>query len=148
MAGFQQTQIEYDRLMWHAGKSKWSIASKVKLSIDSIVSFSSVPIRLASILGIAIAALSFIYAGYLVVDTLAYGRAVEGWATIIVLMLGLGGLQLFVLGVLGEYLWRVADEVRQRPLFLVQETSGDFSRLREMREHRLAERGEQLQAHA
>jgi glycosyltransferase involved in cell wall biosynthesis len=148
MAGFQQTQIEYDRLMRHAGKSKWSIASKVKLTIDSIVSFSSVPIRLASILGIVIAALSFIYAGYLVVDTLAYGRAVEGWATTIVLMLGLGGLQLFVLGVLGEYLWRVADEVRQRPLFLVQETSGDFSRLREMRKHQLAERSELLQVHA
>ena len=144
MSGFRQAQIEYKRLERHAGVSKWPTRRKIKLSVDAVVSFSSVPIRLTSMLGIAIAGLSFIYAAYLTIDTLLYGRAVEGWATIIVLMLGLGGLQLFVLGVLGEYLWRVADEVRRRPLFLVQETSGDFSRLREMRKRQLAERNELL----
>ena len=124
IAGFRQTQIEYDRLERHAGVSKWSLRQKIKLTIDTIVSFSSIPIRLTSILGIISAVLSFIYAAYLTVDTVLYGRAVEGWATIIVLILGLGGLQLFALGMLGEYLWRVSDEVRRRPLFLVQETAG------------------------
>jgi polyisoprenyl-phosphate glycosyltransferase len=71
----------------------------------------------------------------LTIETLINGRAVEGWATIIVLLLGLGGLQLFVLGILGEYLWRVSDEVRGRPLFIVQEYAGDFSRLRQVREN-------------
>ena len=92
-------------------------------------------------------ALSFIYAAYLTIDTLLYGRAVEGWATIIVLMLGLGGLQLFVLGVLGEYLWRVSDEVRRRPLFLVQETAGDFSRVQKVRENRLPQPDDLNPAH-
>ena len=71
--------------------------------------------------------LSFAYAAYLIVHALFYGRPVEGWTTTIVVMLGLGGLQLFVLGMLGEYLWRVGDEVRRRPLFLVQELAGKFS---------------------
>lgn len=137
LAGFRQTQIKYDRLERHAGVSKWLMRRKIKHTIDTIVSFSSVPIRLTSMLGIVIAALSFIYAAYLTIDTLLYGRAVEGWATIIVLILGLGGLQLFVLGVLGEYLWRVSDEVRRRPLFLVHETAGDFSRVQKVRENRL-----------
>lgn len=60
-----------------------------------------------------------------------YGRAVEGWTTIIVLVLMLGGLQLAVLGMLGEYLWRVSDEVRRRPLFLVQEVAGEFPRVQQ-----------------
>jgi glycosyltransferase involved in cell wall biosynthesis len=83
------------------------------------------------VLGIIIATLSFVYAGYLTVETMLYGRTLEGWTSIIVIMLGLGGLQLFVLGMLGEYLWRVGDEVRRRPLFLVQEFSGDFPRIRQ-----------------
>jgi dolichol-phosphate mannosyltransferase len=136
LAGFNQTQIEYDRIARDSGASKWPLRRKIDLTISTIVAFSSVPIRLTSLLGIVIATLSFIYAGFLIVDTLLYGRAVEGWATIIVLMLGLGGLQLFVLGMLGEYLWRVSDEVRRRPLFLVQEVAGDFPRLRQLRGNR------------
>jgi glycosyltransferase involved in cell wall biosynthesis len=137
LAGFRQTQIEYDRLERRAGVSKWSLRRKIKLCVDAIVSFSSVPIRLTSMLGIGIAALSFVYAAYLVINTMLYGRVVEGWTTIIVIMLGLGGLQLFVLGMLGEYLWRVADEVRRRPLFLVQETAGTFPCIRQMMESRM-----------
>jgi len=132
LAGFRQTFIEYDRLERHAGTSKWSVRQKVKHTINTVVSFSSLPIRLTSALGILIAALSFLYAAYLAADTWMYGRAVEGWTTIIVLVLMLGGLQLLVLGMLGEYLWRVCDEVRRRPLFLVQEITGDFPRLHDV----------------
>jgi polyisoprenyl-phosphate glycosyltransferase len=124
--GFRQTQIEYNRLRRHTGVSKWSLAQKIKITTDTIVSFSSMPIRLTSMIGIVIAGISLIYAGYLTIETLLYGRVVEGWTSIIVIMLGLGGLQLFVLGMLGEYLWRVGDEVRRRPLFLVQEIAGSF----------------------
>jgi dolichol-phosphate mannosyltransferase len=130
MVGFRQTQIEYDRLERHSGGSKWSLRGKISLTIDTIISFSSLPIRLTSMSGIITASLSFLYAGYLVVSTLLYGRSVEGWTTIIVLMLGLGGLQLFVLGMLGEYLWRACDEVRRRPLFVVQELVGSFKTAR------------------
>ena len=65
-----------------------------------------------------------------------YGRAVEGWTTIVVLILLIGGVQLFVLGMLGEYLWRVCDEVRRRPLFLVQDSVGEFPRLQSQAEER------------
>jgi polyisoprenyl-phosphate glycosyltransferase len=132
LAGFRQSQIEYDRLERHAGVSKWSVRRKIKHTIDTVVSFSSLPIRLTSVGGIAIATLSFVYAVYLALDTMFYGRGIEGWTTIIVLILLLGGLQLFVLGMLGEYLWRVCDEVRRRPLFLVQEVTGTFPRLERM----------------
>jgi polyisoprenyl-phosphate glycosyltransferase len=126
LAGFRQTQIEYDRLERYAGISKWSLRRKIRLTIDTVVSFSSLPIRLTSAAGIVIAALSFFYALYLAIDRIIYGGGVEGWTTIIVLILALGGLQLIVLGMLGEYLWRVCDEVRRRPLFLVREVTGKF----------------------
>jgi len=129
LAGFRHTQIEYDRLERHAGVSKWSVRRKIKHTIDTVVSFSSLPIRLTSATGVTIAAMSFVYALYLAIDRMVYGRGVEGWTTIIVLILMLGGLQLVVLGMLGEYLWRVCDEVRQRPLFLIQELTGKFPRL-------------------
>jgi dolichol-phosphate mannosyltransferase len=129
LAGFRQTHIEYDRLERHSGVSKWSMRRKIKHTLDTVVSFSSLPIQLTSVAGIAIAALSFMYAVYIAFDTLINGRAIEGWTSIIVLVLLLGGLQLFVLGMLGEYLWRVCDEVRRRPLFLVQEVTGTFPRL-------------------
>ena len=79
-----------------------------------------------------VAAMSFIYAGYIAVDKLMYGTTLEGWTTIIVLILMIGGLQLFVLGMFGEYLWRVCDDVRGRPLFLVQELRGEFSRTQQL----------------
>jgi polyisoprenyl-phosphate glycosyltransferase len=129
LAGFRQTEIPYDRLERHSGVSKWSLRRKIKLAIDTVVSFSSLPMRATSAIGITIAVLSFIFAGYVALDTLINGRAPEGWATIIVLILMLSGLQLVVLGMMGEYLWRVCEETRRRPLFLVQELTGAFPRI-------------------
>jgi glycosyltransferase involved in cell wall biosynthesis len=129
LAGFRQTEIQYDRLERHSGVSKWSLRRKIKLTVDTVVSFSSLPMRVTSAAGVTIAALSFVYAAYLAFDTLINGRVAEGWTTIVVLILMLGGLQLFVLGMLGEYLWRVCEETRRRPLFLVQELIGTFPRV-------------------
>jgi dolichol-phosphate mannosyltransferase len=135
-AGFSVTQIEYDRLSRHSGVSKWSFRQKVRHLANTVLSFSSWPIRMASLTGFAIAALSFVYALYLVASILIFGSQVEGWASIVVLLLLLSGIQLAVLGMLGEYIWRIADEVRQRPLFIVRDLVGDFPRV----EARLAER--------
>ena len=129
LAGFRQTEIRYDQLERHSGVSKWSLRRKIKLAVDTVVSFSSLPMRATSATGITIAALSFMYAGYIALDRLINGRAPEGWATIIVLILMLSGLQLIVLGMMGEYLWRVCEETRRRPLFLVQELTGAFPRI-------------------
>ena len=131
-AGFRQTQIEYDRHERNTGVSKWSFRQKIKVTIDTLVSFSAVPIRTVSFVGIIVAMISFIYAGYLAVDKLIYGTTLEGWTTTIVLILMIGGFQLFVMGMFGEYLWRVCDDVRGRPLFFVQELRGEFSRAQQL----------------
>jgi glycosyltransferase involved in cell wall biosynthesis len=129
LAGFRQTEVQYDRLERHSGVSKWSLRRKIKLTVDTVVSFSSLPMRVTSATGVIIAVLSFIFAAYIALDTLIQGHAPEGWATIIVLVLLLGGLQLIFLGIMGEYLWRVCEETRRRPLFLVQELTGTFPRV-------------------
>jgi dolichol-phosphate mannosyltransferase len=129
LAGFRQTEVQYNRLERHSGVSKWSLRRKIKLTVDTVVSFSSLPMRVTSATGVIIAVLSFIFAAYIALDTLIQGHAPEGWATIIVLVLLLGGLQLIFLGIMGEYLWRVCEETRRRPLFLVQDLTGTFPRV-------------------
>ena len=128
-AGFRQTQIEYDRLKRNLGVSKWSLGRKIKLTIDILVSFSAAPIRAASFLGLSLSVLSLAYGSYLALAYVMYGQIVEGWTTIVVLISMLGGVQLLLLGMFGEYLWRVCDEVRGRPLFVVQELTGTFPQL-------------------
>jgi glycosyltransferase involved in cell wall biosynthesis len=122
--GFRQTCIEYVKQPRHAGKSKWTLSKKIKLFIDSLVSFSYAPIRLMSVLGVVVSVLGMLYACFVVVHALQ-GRAVEGWSSLIVVALVLGGFQLLMLGILGEYLWRTYDESRGRPRYLIEE---EFSR--------------------
>jgi glycosyltransferase involved in cell wall biosynthesis len=129
-AGFRQTQITYARQKRHSGTSKWSLRRKLGLTADYIVAFSMLPIRMASLTGLVIAALAFVYMVYQIVSRLVYGTTVPGFTQSIVLLLMLGGLQLAMLGVLGEYLWRTLDDVRRRPLFFVQSLRGDFPRYR------------------
>ena len=135
-AGFRQTSIFYDRLERHRGRSKWSLRRKLRITTDTIVSFSSLPIRLASLTGLLVAALSFVYSGYLVGYRLIHESEVPGWTTTIALIGLLSGVQLLFLGVLGEYLWRTLDDVRRRPLYFVEEAVGSF-RLRERSEQTL-----------
>ena len=124
-AGFRQMSVPYNRERRRAGKSKWSLRRKLRAMTDTVVSFSTTPIRLATLTGMLIAVGGFAFAAYLVAYRIINGPgAVEGWTSVIVLVLVLGGLQLCVVGMLGEYLWRALDDVRQRPLFLVQEVAG------------------------
>lgn len=125
-AGFRHTNIFYDRLERHSGRSKWSLRRKLRITMDTIVSFSSMPIRLASFTGLLVAAGSFAYTGYLVVYRLTHETEVPGWTTTIALIGVLGGIQLLFLGILGEYLWRTLDDVRRRPLFFVEQAVGSF----------------------
>ncbi|MBF0340009.1 MAG: glycosyltransferase family 2 protein [Magnetococcales bacterium] len=129
-AGFRQTSIKYDHLARKAGRSKWTTMKKVRLFIDTVVSFSSFPIRFISVTGLAVAVLSAFYAIFLIINRLVYDSIVPGWTTILLVMLILNGVQLTFLGVLGEYLWRSLDDSRRRPLFFVQEVIGDFPRLK------------------
>jgi len=126
-AGFRQTTVPYNREQRHSGASKWSMRQKIRVMVDTVVSFSTTPIRMATLSGMAIALVGFAVAFYLVIYRLLHGPgAIEGWTSVIVLVLVLGGLQLCVVGMLGEYLWRALDDVRQRPMFRVQELVGDL----------------------
>lgn len=123
--GFRTTTLEYVQDARHAGTSNWSIAKKVKLTIDALVSFSYTPIRLASLFGIVISIAAFLYAAVIVVLAATGAVTATGFPTLLAVVLFLGGVQLLFLGVLGEYLWRALDEARHRPLYLIaDETPG------------------------
>jgi glycosyltransferase involved in cell wall biosynthesis len=117
--GFPRALVHYDRQERRHGRSRWTTAKKIKYFIDAFAAFSYLPIRVASFLGVALAALGFLYALVIVVVRFTSGVPVTGWASLTVVVLVTSGAQLVVVGVLGEYLWRALDETRRRPLFIV-----------------------------
>ena len=119
--GFRRTVIPYDRLARARGRSTWTLAKKWKYFIDSFVAFSFAPIRFATALGFIVAALGFIYTVIIIVDRLMNRNRIRGMASVIALVLVIGGVLLLMLGIIGEYLWRILDEVRKRPVFIIDE---------------------------
>ena len=117
--GFPRTVVPYDRLARPAGASMWTFWKKVRFLIDSFVAFSYTPIRLTSTLGILFAVAGFLYAIVILSLRITSGFPVEGWASLAVIVLILGGVQLIVLGTLGEYVWRTLDTGRNRALYVV-----------------------------
>jgi dolichol-phosphate mannosyltransferase len=122
--GFRQCQIPFYRNARHSGNSKWSLTKSIKSAVDLIVSYSYFPIRFISYLGIVISMVSFIYALFLIASNLVFGIGPIGWPSIMVAVLFLGGVQLIMLGILGEYIWRCNDQVKMRPQYIVMETIG------------------------
>jgi len=122
--GFRQAYVPFERPPRHTGSSQWGVRRLVKLAIDGITSFSTWPLRIWSFIGASIALMAFTYATFLIVRTLAYGVDVPGYASLMVVVLFVAGIQLVGLGVLGEYLGRVFEEVKQRPLYLIMESRG------------------------
>jgi len=120
--GFRQTAIAYVKQARHAGRSKWTLAKKIKLFIDSIVSFSYVPIRFMSLLGLLMAISGFLYALAVVIGRLTGSvTAGTGFAALMTVLLVGQGAILLMLGILGEYLWRTFDEARGRPRYIIEE---------------------------
>ncbi len=118
--GFPSIEIEYDRAGREAGATKWNYWRLWNFALEGITSFSAVPLKLASYVGLLTALFAFGYGIKVIVWTLLYGDPVAGYPTLIVVVLFLGGLQLMALGFIGEYLARMFIEVKQRPLYLVQ----------------------------
>ncbi len=122
--GFNQTGVEYDRDERRYGETKYPVSKMLTFAIDGITSFSDVPLRFASYLGFSVSTVAFLYAIFVIVfkllnlNPLFYTR---GWASTIVAVLFLGGVQLIGIGILGEYIGRIYDEVKARPLYLVSE---------------------------
>ncbi|MUG89174.1 glycosyltransferase [Paenibacillus timonensis] len=119
--GHDQVQIPYVRQERKLGKSRWTLSKKVKLFVDSFVSFSYMPIRFMSFIGVITAILSFLYGVFVVISTVFGLIELQGWTTIIALITFLLGIIMVMLGIIGEYLWRILDESRQRPSFVIDE---------------------------
>jgi glycosyltransferase involved in cell wall biosynthesis len=122
--GFRQTGVEYRREERAAGKSKWRYLKLWNLALDGITSSSTVPLRVWTYVGLVISAMAFVYAAFLLVRTLAFGIDVPGYASIMVAVLFMGGINLLTLGIIGEYLGRTYLEVKSRPLYLVRDYYG------------------------
>jgi dolichol-phosphate mannosyltransferase len=119
--GLAQAHVQYDRRDRKFGKSKWTLGKKLKLFADFFVGYSYAPIRLMSYVGMSVAALGFIYVIVLLVNKLQLGTPVEGWTSLMVVVLIVGGVQMTMLGIIGEYVWRGLDETRRRPRYIVEQ---------------------------
>jgi glycosyltransferase involved in cell wall biosynthesis len=119
--GYRHATVRYDRGPRAAGSTKWNYWRLWNYAIDGIVSFSSAPLKVSSYVGLTVSVLAFLYALFLILHTAVQGRDVPGYASVMVAVLFLGGIQLLSLGVIGEYLARVYNEVKRRPLYLVRD---------------------------
>jgi glycosyltransferase involved in cell wall biosynthesis len=123
-AGFRQTAVEYDRVERNVGTTKFNYWKLWTLALDGITSASTAPLRVWSYAGAVIACFAMCYAIFIASRTLLYGVDMPGYASIMVSVLFLGGVQLLSLGILGEYVGRILTETKQRPLYVVRDTIG------------------------
>ena len=119
--GFRQTAVRYERAARAAGETKYPLRKMVRFATDAVFSFSFAPLRMATGVGFAASISAFAYALFAVYVHLFTSRSLSGWTSLMVAIMFLGGVQLVCLGIIGEYLGRVYDEVKGRPLYLVQE---------------------------
>ncbi|WP_025847897.1 glycosyltransferase family 2 protein [Paenibacillus ehimensis] len=119
--GHEQDMIPYVRQERKLGKSRWTFSKKIKLFIDSFVSFSFAPIRFMSMTGLITAMLSFLYGIFIIINAIFGTIQLQGWTTIIALITFLLGIIMVMLGIIGEYLWRILDESRKRPAYVIDE---------------------------
>ncbi|MBO5292293.1 MAG: glycosyltransferase family 2 protein [Lachnospiraceae bacterium] len=123
--GFQSDKIYFHRKDREVGKSRWTLSKKVKLVVDSMMSFSYFPIRLMTTTGVVFAILAAIMAVNVIVEKVTVGTPIAGWASLMCVVLFSAGLILLMLGVLGEYVWRALDASRNRPPFIIDEVRKD-----------------------
>jgi polyisoprenyl-phosphate glycosyltransferase len=119
--GFKQTNILYDKESRKAGKSKWTVSRKIKLLVDSFISFSYAPIRFVTYIGILMFVLGIAWSLYIIYRKLFIGDLAPGWPTLIAILMVGFGITNISLGIISEYLWRTLDAARKRPVFIVDE---------------------------
>lgn len=123
--GFNKTEITFERQDRAKGKSGWSYRSLFRLALEGLMSHTTAPLRMASYLGGGVSIVAFIYAIVILIKTLIWGDPVAGFPTLIVVILFLGGVQLLSLGIIGEYLGRVYNETKNRPVYFARTYNGD-----------------------
>jgi polyisoprenyl-phosphate glycosyltransferase len=117
--GFKKKYISYKREARKTGESKFSFSKKIKYLIDGVMAYSYLPLRLMTVIGILVSILGFFYAITIFLFKIFGKMPIEGWAPLMITVLMLSGIQMVMLGVIGEYLWRVLDQVRGRPLYII-----------------------------
>jgi len=125
-AGFRQTAVEYDRDERHAGRTSYTYRKMIRFAVDGITSFSEAPLRFVTVMGLVCSALAFLLIIYALISYFFFQENyVRGWASTMLSVLFMGGIQLMAVGIIGEYLARIGANVRNRPLYVVAETSGE-----------------------
>ena len=120
--GFNTKWLEYENVERAAGETKWSFWKLFLYSLDSIVAFSTVPLSIASVMGILFCFVAFIIIVFIIVRTLMYGDPTSGWPSMVCIMFFIGGVQLLCIGVIGQYLSKTYLEVKKRPIYIIKET--------------------------
>ncbi|MEQ8155604.1 MAG: glycosyltransferase family 2 protein [Clostridiaceae bacterium] len=123
--GYNKKEILFDRDPRAAGKTKWNYAKLIDLAIEGITSFTTAPLRLSSWFGVIVSILAFLYIVFIIAKTLLFGEPVQGYPSLMVALLFLGGVQLICLGIIGEYVGRIFNETKRRPLYFVNEFNGE-----------------------
>lgn len=121
--GFRQLRVDYEPAEREHGKTSWNAASLIGLSIEGLTSFSVAPLRLASLLGLLLAASALVFGIQMLIEALFFGVSVPGFPTVIIGLMVLGGVQLVMIGVMGEYIAKILSETKARPVYLVAEHS-------------------------
>lgn len=122
--GFKQTGIFYERDPRYAGDTKWNYLRLFNFAVEGITSFSSIPLKMASVMGFLISFATFVFAIFILIKTIFFGNPVAGWPSMTLIILFLGGIQLLTIGIIGEYIGRIYDETKQRSLYIVEESLG------------------------
>ena len=126
--GFRTKWLEYENIERAAGETKWSFFKLFLYSLESIVAFSTVPLSIASVMGILFCFVAFIMIIFIIVKTLIFGDPTGGWPSMVCIMLFIGGIQLLCIGINGQYLSKTYLEVKHRPIYIVQETEKDLKK--------------------
>ena len=123
--GFRKKELEFDQGDRLAGESSWNYRRLISLALDGITSFSGMPLRISTIVGFMVSMCAFLYMIYVFVKALIWGDPVQGYPTLVILILFLGGIQLLSLGIIGEYIGRIYNETKNRPDYIVRQFNGD-----------------------
>jgi len=119
--GFRQIRVDYEPAARAHGRSSWNLSSLVGLSIEGLTSFSVAPLRLASLLGLLMAGAALIFGAQILIETFVYGQSVPGYPSVVVGLMVLGGVQLIMIGIMGEYIGKILSELKARPVYFVAE---------------------------
>ncbi len=127
--GYKKKEILFDRRDRVAGKSNWGYNALFNLAVDGITSFTTAPLRIATFVGLIVAIWALCYMGWIIAKVLIWGDPVQGYPTIMTVMLFLGAIQLIAIGILGEYIAKIFNEAKKRPTYLINEFKSHHSKI-------------------